>query len=184
MFNCGTNWLGKLIMKKFIPLFDKYQAMRRIIATVLFAMVFTPLFSQEKSIPYTQADRDRLVRVETRIEGQDKRFDDMNNRIDDMNNRIGDMNNRIDDLTQVITLGFSKADARMDRMEDKFYGFLLWGFGIIFMSIMGLVGFIIYDRRKTLAPVEMKTELLIKALRTHAETNPDFREILKHTALW
>ena len=31
-------------------------------------------WTQEHSIPYTQADRDRLVRVETKVEGLNKRI--------------------------------------------------------------------------------------------------------------
>lgn len=138
--------------------------------------MLAPLYSQEKSIPYAQADRDRLVRVETRIEGLDKRIDDVNNRIDDLNEnvnqRFDDVNKRIDDLSNSII-----------RLEDNFNSYFMWGFGIIFMSIMGLVGFIIYDRRTTLAPVERKAELMLNAMRKLSETNVDLREIMKNTAL-
>jgi len=54
----------------------------------------------------------------------------------------------------------------------------------VLMSIFGLVGFIIYDRRTTLAPVEGKTERIIKALRERAEKDPVLMEALKNTALW
>jgi hypothetical protein len=52
------------------------------------------------------------------------------------------------------------------------------------MSIFVLVGFIIYYRRTTLAPVEGKTERIIKALRERAEKDPVLMEALKNTALW
>jgi hypothetical protein len=52
------------------------------------------------------------------------------------------------------------------------------------MSIFGLIGFIIYDRRTTLAPVENKTNRIIKVLRDAAEKDPTLREALKSTALW
>jgi len=110
------------------------------------------LQAQEQIIPYTQADRDRIVRVETKVEGLDKRMDDMNTKI--------------------------------DRLEDKFDSYFMWGFGLVLMSIFGLIGFIIYDRRTTLAPVESKTERIIKALKESAEKDPVLREALKKTALW
>lgn len=147
--------------------------MRKILSAVILMVILTPLYSQEKSIPYTQADRDRLVRVETRIEGMEKQNDI----------RFDEINKRIDELTQAMILGFSKADERMDRMEDNFNSYFRWGFGIIFMSIIGLVGFIIYDRRTTLAPVERKSEQIIISLRKLAETNTELKEILKNTAL-
>ena len=47
-----------------------------------------------------------------------------------------------------------------------------------------LIGFVIYDRRTTLAPVENKTERIIKALQEASEKDPALREALKRTALW
>jgi uncharacterized protein YlxW (UPF0749 family) len=51
-------------------------------------------------------------------------------------------------------------DKRMDnfqtqinRLEDKFDSYFMWGFGLVLMSIFGLIGFMIYDRQTTLVPV-------------------------------
>jgi hypothetical protein len=70
------------------------------------------------------------------------------------------------------------------RLEDKFDSYFMWGFGLVLMSIFGLTGFIIYDRRTTLAPVENKTNRIIKVLRDAAEKDPALRDALKRTALW
>ena len=92
----------------------------------LLILVFVLLFSgilkaQEQQIPYNQNDRDRMVRVETKVEAM---------------------------------------QSQINRLEDKFDSYFMWGFGLVLMSIFGLIGFIIYDRRTTLAPVEVKlTEL-------------------------
>ncbi len=84
-----------------------------------------------------------------------------------------------------------RTEAKMESMESlinelqtKFDSYFMWGFGMVLMSIFGLVGFIIYDRRTTLAPVEGKTERIIKALRERAEKDPILMEALKNTALW
>ncbi|HEX7583053.1 MAG TPA: hypothetical protein VF373_00080, partial [Prolixibacteraceae bacterium] len=73
---------------------------------------------------------------------------------------------------------------QINRLEDKFDSYFMWGFGLVLMSIFGLIGFIIYDRRTTLAPVENKTERIIKVLKEAAEKDPVLREALKKTALW
>jgi len=49
-------------------------------------------------IPELTEIKEKLVLVETRLDGFDKRFDDMNKRFDDMNKRFDDMNKRFDDM--------------------------------------------------------------------------------------
>ncbi len=137
------------------------------IAILLFVLV---LKAQEQTIPYTQADRDRMVRVEAKVEALDKRIDDLKSNIDA---RFSGVNNKFDEVNK-----------KIDRLDDKFDSYFRWGFGLVLMSIFGLIGFIIYDRRTTLAPVENKTERIIKSLREAAEKDPVLREALKKTALW
>ncbi len=144
--------------------------MKRLILLIQFLILAVVLNGQEKSIPYTQADRDRMVRLETKIEAIDKRIDDL---ISNSDGKFLNINNKFTDL-----------ERKIDRLEDKFDSYFMWGFGMVLMSIFGLIGFIIYDRRTTLAPVENKTERVIKALRERAEKDPLLMEALKNTALW
>ncbi|MEI6140024.1 MAG: hypothetical protein WCP85_12215 [Mariniphaga sp.] len=137
--------------------------MKRLILLIQFLILTVILNGQEQTIPYTQADRDRMVRLETKVEALDK---------------------RIDDLSSNMETRFTDVDKKFDRLEDKFDSYFMWGFGMVLMSIFGLIGFIIYDRRTTLAPVENKTERVIKALRERAEKDPLLMEALKNTALW
>ena len=131
-----------------------------LIILLSFILPAISLTAQEQSIPYTQADRDRLIKVEIRLQELDK-----------------SLNKRIDDLDK----GLNK---RIDRLEDKFDSYFMWGFGLVLMSIFGLFGFIIYDRRTTLAPVENKTEKIIKTLKEAAESKPSLQEAAKKTSLW
>ena len=126
--------------------------MKRSLVLIAFLFFVFILKAQEQPIAYTQADRDRLVRIETKVESLDKRIDDIHFQI--------------------------------NRLEDKFDSYFMWGFGLVLMSIFGLIGFIIYDRRTTLAPVENKTERIIKVLKEAAEKDPALREALKNSALW
>lgn len=90
-----------------------------------------------------------------------------------LESKVEALDKRIDDVRQ-----------QMNRLEDKFDTYFLWGFGLVLMAVFGLIGFIIYDRRTTLAPVESKTERIIKALKEAAEKDPSLRDALKKTALW
>ena len=126
--------------------------MKQFLSLITLLLLVFILKAQEQPIAYTQADRDRMVRVETKVEALDKRIDGIH--------------------------------LQMNRMEDKFDSYFMWGFGLVLMSIFGLIGFIIYDRRTTLAPVENKTERILKVLREAAEKDPVIREALKRTALW
>ncbi len=131
-------------------------------------MFSIPLQAQKKQVvvPYTQADRDRAIRTEARMEvldakigGMDKRFEGLDKRIDNVYLQI-------------------------NRLEDKFDSYFMWGFELVLMSIFGLIGFVIYDRRTTLAPVGSKNERIIKALKEATEKDPALREAFKKTALW
>jgi hypothetical protein len=144
--------------------------MKRLILLIQFLILTFILNGQEQTIPYTQADRDRMVRLETKVEALDKRIDDL---ISNSDGKFLNINNKFSDL-----------EKKIDRLEDKFDSYFMWGFGMVLMSIFGLIGFIVYDRRTTLAPVENKTERIIKALRERAEKDTILLEALKNTALW
>jgi hypothetical protein len=68
--------------------------------------------------------------------------------------KVESLDKRIDDI-----------HSQINRLEDKFDSYFMWGFGLVLMSILGLIGFIIYDRRTTLAPIENKTERIFKVLK-------------------
>ena len=92
------------------------------------------------------ATEERLIRVEEGVKNLDKRFDDMNKRFDDMSRRI--------DALEVRT------DKRFDELKNDLQGFMLWGFGVLFSGMFILIGFILWDRRTTLAPVARETKEL------------------------
>jgi len=93
---------------------------------LIFITFALPVISQQQAIPYTMADRDRLIQVEAQVNSLNQRFDDMNKRFDDMNNRFDDMNNRL------------------DRLEDKFDTYFTWGFGLVLGAIFARCYFCTY----------------------------------------
>ena len=82
--------------------------MNRIVLLVVLILNMLSMKAQDLPIPYTQTDRDRLVRVETKVEGLDKRMEIF--------------------------------ESHLNRMEDKFDKYFMWGFGLVLMSIFGLIG--------------------------------------------
>ncbi len=114
-----------------------------------------------KEIPFTQDDRDRLLRLE---EGQKA----INQRIDDVNKSV---NQRIDDL---------RGDVQ--GLRDLIY--------VVIGGIFVLIGFVIWDRRTALAPaikknreLEEKEERVERALREYAKKEPGMAEVLKEAGL-
>ena len=73
---------------------------------------------------------------------------------------------------------------RIDRLEDKFDTYFTWGFGMVLGAIFALFGFILYDRRTTLAPVKREQDKVIETLRELAKEDSKIRDALKKAALW
>ena len=142
----------------------------------LFILLFvSPLFLSaqgNREISYTQDDRDRMIRLEANQGKTDLRFDNTDLRFDnmekDINNLRADMNKNIDNI-------------RLD---------IRWSFGILFSMMAVLVGFVLWDRRSVVAPVQREQaeqkqnyETLLKALRQLAEKQSDLRDVLKSSGL-
>src|SRR5712692_2024539 len=77
-------------------------------------------------------------------------------------------------------------DKRIERLETVMMG----GFGLLFTSMIGLVGFVLWDRRTALAPairksreLEEREERIERALRELAQQDPRVAEALKHAGL-
>jgi hypothetical protein len=122
-----------------------------------------------KEVPFTQDDRNRLIRLETKVEEGQK---SLQKQIDDLKGN-----------TQ------RQGDSLIEQMRDL-KTFMLWGFGILFGGMGILIGFVIWDRRTALAPairksseLEEREELVEKALKEYAKVEPRLAEILKSLRL-
>jgi chaperonin cofactor prefoldin len=130
-----------------------------IIITGLFLGFVTLSFAKE--VPFTQEDRERLIRIEIKVEEGQKA---LNQRIDDLGKRIDDTNRRVDDLRDLIYVGIG--------------------------GMIALIGFVIWDRRTALAPairknkeLEEREEKIEIALKELAKKDPNVAEVLKHVGL-
>jgi flavodoxin len=124
-----------------------------------------------RPIPYTQKDRDLLIKLDERTNYLEQLI---NERTNYLNERIDNLQKQIDDLREDIK----------------------WQFGVLFTLIVALFGFIIWDRRTFMKPLEEKVislneetknikekmqlnERLLQALRELSLTDEKLREILK-----
>ncbi len=144
-------------------------------------LIFLPItsFAQDEIM-------EKLNKIEQDIsvlkEGQNytnKRIDDLDNklsiRINDLDNKLG---TRIDDL-----------DNNLSRRMNDLLGF----FYVLLAGMFTLVGFILWDRRTTLAPAvkqmeelkqkEKTVDKLLEALNIYARKEPRFKEAMQTAGL-
>jgi Mg2+ and Co2+ transporter CorA len=140
--------------------------MKRVIAiSILFTVLFIASFAFANGIPYTQEDRDRLVRVEAKLEAMEKRFDSLEKQFDSEIKQLReDMNSQFNRLAAIFTA-----------------------------LVVFTLGFAIWDRRTMVRPFEDKVKkieddiaenrnklhALIDALKTLSKTDEKVADVLK-----
>ncbi len=129
------------------------RGMKRVLILIIILLNSVTL-SLAKEIPFTQDDRDRLIRLEEGLKA---------------------VNQRIDSL-----------DKRIDGLQGLMYVVI----GAVIAQTIGIVGFVLWDRRTALAPairknkeLEEKEEKVEKALREYAKKEPRLAEILREVGL-
>jgi hypothetical protein len=155
---------------------------------LLLSLIYVPAVFGEGG--FTQADRERLVRLEatlqTYMQQNDKRLDDMqrttNQRLDDLQRST---DQRFDDMQRITNQRFDQMDKRLEFMQNLMIGMLA-----VFGSLCGVfVGLLLWDRKtfKEKAKEEALKELeekwrisaWIEAFKTYARGEPRLAEILK-----
>ena len=151
--------------------------MRKVII-ISFLMLSANVFSQKKDVvvPYTLADRERLVRVEVRLDNVEKRLDRIEKKIVEGDRSIReDLGNEIRQIRNAI-----------------------WGLVYAMLALTGVfVAVLVWDRRKTLYPVlkRMETEgarlddeiayrkKVDKFLKDLSKKDKKIQEAMKHAGL-
>ena len=128
----------------------------------------TPAWSE-----FTQADRERMIQMITKIEEMDKRFDQMDKRLDDLrtdtNQRLEeqrtDTNQRFAELREDMNARFAQVDKQFTTLTNLMIAIIAAFVAIVVMA----VSLALWDRRTMLRPVEEKTGKLEKLLVDHME---------------
>ncbi len=93
----------------------------------VFLSISSDVFAEE--VPFTLEDRDRLIRIEVKLEDMDKRFEQVDKRFVELRE---DMNKR-----------FEQVDKRFEFMQNLMIGIL-----VVFGSLCGVfVGLLLWDRK-------------------------------------
>ncbi len=132
--------------------------MNKMIFVAMAIFLLVPCLVQAREVPFTQEDRDRIIRLEEGQKSLQKQIDGLQRQIDDLRNSL-------------------------QRQIDDIKTFLLWGFGILFTFMSVLMGFILWDRRTAVAPVIQRTERMELALKQLAIKNPEISEALRQAGL-
>lgn len=141
--------------------------MKKLTASLILCLLILPLSSMAREIPFTQEDRDRLIRLETKLEEIDKRFEQIDKRFEQIDKRFEQIDKRFDDLKT-----------------------FLWIITGIFTTIMvANIGFAYWDRRtiikkakeETIAEIEKEGKIrdMVNALRELSKTDDKIAEVLK-----
>jgi|AntAceMinimDraft_16_1070373.scaffolds.fasta_scaffold211096_1 CHASE3 domain sensor protein len=147
----------------------------KIISIITIITLFLPdiSFSETKEVPFTLADRDRILRLEENIKRLDEKID---TKFDALNEKIDAQNKRFD-------AKFESIQKQISNINILMY--------FVLGAIFSLVGFVLWDRRSTLRPVERKNReienknsKIIKILEERAKTDEKLREILKNVAIY
>ncbi len=135
--------------------------MRKTGLIILFFALTLSAFPQSQEVPFTLEDRDRIMRTEEKVQS----------------------------LRNEMNTKFEAMDTKFEAMDSKIET-LYWGFGIMIALMLFLFGYIIWDRRTALNPIQNKTvnleERLNKiefAYREQAKNDQGFAEILRHAGL-
>jgi prefoldin subunit 5 len=133
-------------------------------------MVATSAFAQQQQVevPYTLADRDRLIQVEAEIKA-------IRNEMNSLRNEMNSLRNEMNSIRNEQETKFDAINRRIDDLRTLFF----WGFGLLFSMMIFMLGFIIWDRRTTLAPVKSdieklkkENEMLKEIFKKHSESHP------------
>jgi len=123
-------------------------------------------FAETKEVPFSLNDRDRLIRLEENVKSLQNGIKELRADMKEFRVEIrADMNEFRAEI---------KADIRM-----LIYTF----FGGIFVLIGSIVGFVLWDRRTTLAPVVKENNSIKQALIDFAEKNSYMKKALKRVAI-
>mgnify|MGYP006291418041 CR=1 FL=1 len=129
-------------------------------------------YSQQQEVPFTLADRDRIIQTEIRLGALEREVANLRS---EMKSELGSLRNEM--------------DAKIGALDEKI-DYMYWVQGVIIALIIFIPGFIIWDRRTALTPVrddveklKAENEKMKQIFRFLSETQPQLRETLKKTGI-
>lgn len=142
------------------------------------------------------SDENRLIRLETKV---DALIDLLNQRMDHLNQRMDHLEQRMDRIEQSLDRRFQELRTDMNSQFDRLNALLIGLCSVFGLLVVALFGFVLWDRRSMLRPLEAdmrrlegdlatkgsKTRLdaTVNALRAWAQENHQLAAVLKRLNL-
>jgi exonuclease VII large subunit len=154
------------------------------------------------------------LRMDQRFEAVDQRFEAFQRQIDErfeaVDQRFEAVDQRFDDLQQQINQRFEAVDQRFEAVDQRFTSIdqqldQIWNLMLVMIAgIFGLIGYIVWDRKTALRPVEQRLialeaefhrdleiqhedgsrlTRLVKVLREMAKSDEKLAEVLRSFSL-
>ena len=100
---------------------------------MLFSLMSVSMMAQSREVPYTLDDRDRVIRVEAKMETLEV---------------------KMEALETKMGIKFDSQQMQLNDIKTLFY----WGFGILIILFIFMFGYMIWDRRTAMKPALDKAE--------------------------
>ncbi len=105
---------------------------------------------------FTDEDRARMIRTETKLEALEKRMEDGFNQIDKRFEQVDKRFEQVDKRFEQVDKRFEQVDKRFEE-HLNYIGYMVGIFGAICAVI---IGFTLWDRRTMLKPLEVKVQAI------------------------
>lgn len=161
------------------------EVKKTIIISVLISCFLTSL-AQNSGIPFTLEDRDRIIRTEQEIKSL---RNEMNIKFDGIDIKFDAMNAKFESMDAKFDTKFESQQQQINDLKESIRDIkvlLLWGFGILFSLFLFMLGYMIWDRRTALIPIQKitmslkeKVANLENILKKEAATNMRLAETLR-----
>ncbi len=148
------------------------------LSTISFIKAKTPInYQNENATGFTQADRDRLIRMEAILEQHDKRFEQVDKRFEQVDKRFEQVDKRFEELRNDMNIRFGWLIALFTAMTVSTIAFALWDRRTMIRPFESQVKEI-YKAMEELQD-EKTANKILNALRELAKTDNHLAEILK-----
>ena len=149
------------------------------IPLALFVLLFSAMcFAQgeNQAVPYTLADRDRLIRNEAAIQSL---RNEMNIKFEAMESKLDSKFKAIDTKFDAIDAKFGSLDQRMTQLFN-----FLWVLMAMFTVITATtLGFAFWDRKTANKPLKEENKKIMTILKDFSKDEPRLKEILKNASV-
>jgi predicted RNase H-like nuclease (RuvC/YqgF family) len=164
--------------------------MKWLIITILLSFVCaSQIAAQQQEVPYTLADRDRIIRLEAGQEALRNEMNGLRKEISGFRNEMDGLRNEMDGLRNEMDAKFETIEVKIQALDAKI-DYVFWLLGALFALMLFMLGYMIWDRRTALNPIRMDVEQLKREnenmktiLRTYSEKIPQLREILRNAGI-